>query len=379
MNRVYLDWNATTPPLPSVIEAMSNASREAWGNPSSVHAVGRAARAVVEDAREAVARLAQCDPRDVVLTSGGTEANNLALRSAFASRTGTLIASRLEHPSITRVAEALEREGRARVHWARVRADGCIDLDDVERALSAGDVRLVTLQAANAETGVLQPVSTLLDMARKAAIRVHVDAVQTFGRSDDVAFGADTRSLAGHKLRGPKSIGALIARSGIELAPVMVGGAQERGLRPGTTDPVAAAGLGAAARHALDSTARWRRLEPLRDEIEAALLSFAQGARVNGQSAPRMPHVTNIAFPGWLGPELVAALDLEGVAVSAGSACSAGTAEPSSVLLAMGDAQAAAASVRFSLGEETCASDLAVAIAAAERVLARSPATRGRP
>src|SRR5580700_10893279 len=137
MRRVYLDWNATTPPLPAVIEAMTQAAREAWGNPSSVHGFGRAARARVEEGREAVARLAQCDPRDVVLTSGGTEANNLALRSAFASRTGTLIASRLEHPSITRVAEALEREGRARVHWARVRADGCIDLDDVERALSA--------------------------------------------------------------------------------------------------------------------------------------------------------------------------------------------------------------------------------------------------
>ncbi len=246
MTRVYLDWNATTPPLPEVIEAMIRASREAWGNPSSVHAVGRTARAFVEDAREAVALLAGCDPRDVVLTSGGTEANNLALRSAYADRGGVLVTSRLEHPSVTRVAEALEREGRAHVRWARVRGDGTIDLDDVERALSEGGVRLVALQAVNAETGVVQPVATLLDLARRAGVRVHVDAVQAFGRRDDVAAGADTRSLAGHKFRGPKSIGALILRPGISVGPVLLGGSQERGVRPGTTDPIAAAGLGAA-------------------------------------------------------------------------------------------------------------------------------------
>jgi cysteine desulfurase len=379
MNRVYLDWNATTPPLPEVIEAMTSASREAWGNPSSVHAVGRAARALVEDAREAVALLAQCDPRDVILTSGGTEANNLALRSAFASRGGTLVTSRLEHPSVTRVAEELGREGRARVRWAHVREDGTIDLGDVERALSEGDVRLVTLQAVNAETGVVQPVARLLDLARRSGVRVHVDAVQAFGRCDDVAPGADTRSLAGHKLRGPKSMGALIVRPGIEVAPVLVGGSQERGLRPGTTDAVAAAGLAVAARHARSSPARWRCLAPLRDDIERGLLPLVPGARVNGGAAARMPHVTSIAFPGWRGPELVAALDLEGVAASAGSACSAGTAEPSAVLLAMGDAQAAAASVRFSLGEETSARDVELALAAARRVLARGSSTRGRP
>ncbi len=378
MSRVYLDWNATTPPLPEVLEAMARASREAWGNPSSVHAPGRVARAFVEDAREAVARLAQCDPRDVVLTSGGTEANNLALRSAFAGRAGTLVTSRLEHPSVTRVAEALEREGRARLHWARVLADGTIDLDDVERALSEGDVRLVTLQAVNPETGVVQPVVRLLEMARRAAARVHVDAVQAFGRSHDVAAEADTRSLAGHKFRGPKSIGALLVRPGIDVVPVLVGGSQERGVRPGTTDAIAAAGLGAAARHALGSPARWRSLKPLRDDLEAGLLPLVRGSRINGAAAPRMPHVANIAFPGWLGPELVAALDLEGVAVSAGSACSAGTAEPSPVLVAMGDLEAAATSVRFSLGEETRSGDIVLALEAARRVFARGSATPGR-
>ena len=371
MTRIYLDWNATTPPLDDVVEAMTRTARGAWGNPSSVHAVGRAARACVEDAREAVARLGECDPRDVVFTSGGTEANNVALRSAFADAPGMLVTSRLEHPSVTRVAEALEREGRARLRWVRVRADGVLDLEDLERALSEGEVRLVAVQAVNAETGVVQPVADVVAAARSRAVRVHVDAVQAFGRTADIAVDADTRSLAAHKLRGPKSIGALLTRPGVAISAVLLGGSQERGVRPGTTDPVAAAGLAAAARHALGSPARWRALGPLRDALEIGLLRLAPGARVNGAGAPRMPHVANVAFPGWRGPELVAALDLEGVAVSAGSACSAGTAEPSAVLVAMGDAEAAGSSVRFSLGEDTTSHDIEAALAAASRVLAR--------
>jgi cysteine desulfurase len=354
---------------------MVRAAREAWGNPSSVHGTGRLARAAVEDARAGVARLAECDPRDVVFTSGGTEANNLALRSAFASASagapGTLVTSRLEHPSVTRVAEALEGEGKARVRWVVVRRDGLLDLDDLSRALAEGPVRLVAVQAVNSETGVIQPVAAVLATARAAGALVHVDAVQAFGRTADAGAGADTRSLAAHKIRGPKSIGALVARPGLTIAPVLLGGSQERGIRPGTTDPVAAAGLGAAAAHALESPPAWAALGPLRDALEAQLLASVPGSRVNGAGAPRMPHVTNIAFPGWRGPELVAALDLEGVAVSAGSACSAGTSEPSPVLVAMGDPAAAASSVRFSLGEDTRMVDVEAAVVAARRVLAR--------
>ncbi|HEX4447953.1 MAG TPA: cysteine desulfurase family protein [Polyangiaceae bacterium] len=371
MGRVYLDWNATTPPLPEVYAAMAQASRDAWGNPSSVHGDGRAARAVLEDAREAVAALAGRDPRDVVFTSGGTEANNLALRSAFVEPGGALITSRLEHPSITRVAEALAREGRAIVRWVRVRADGQIDLADLDRALSLGGARLVALQAVNAETGVLQPVAEAIAASRRAGARIHVDAVQAFGRIDDASRDADTRSLAAHKIRGPKSMGALVSSPQVTLTSVLHGGSQERGARPGTTDAVAAAGLAVAARHALTSVPRWQTLAPLRDALEAALLRQAPGARVNGASSPRVPHATSIAFAGWRGPELVAALDLEGIAVSAGSACSAGTAEPSPVLLAMGDAEAAASSVRFSLGEDTTPADVEHAIAAASRVFSR--------
>jgi cysteine desulfurase len=379
MKRVYLDWNATTPPAPEVVAAMAAAAADAWANPSSVHAFGRAARGRVEDARESVARLAGVDPRDVVLTSGGTEANNIALRSAFEDPVpgaGTapapvLVTSRLEHPSVTRVAEALEREGRARVRWVRVRADGTLDVDELEQVLTEEGARLVAVQAVNSETGVIQPVARVIAAARAAGARVHVDAVQAFGRCLDVAAGADTRSLAGHKLRGPTSVGALVTRPSLRLAPVLLGGSQERGLRPGTIDPVAAAGLAAAARRGVEGPARWDALAPLRAVLERGLLALYPRARVNGAAAPRAPHVTSIAFPGWLGPELVAALDLEGVAVSSGTACSAGTAEPSPVLAAMGDAEAAAASVRFSLGEDTTADDVTAALAAAARVLAR--------
>ena len=208
-------------------------------------------------------------------------------------------------------------------------------------------------------------------MARRAGVRVHVDAVQSFGRSEATWPEADTRSLAGHKMRGPKSIGALLTRPGLPVAPVLLGGSQERGLRPGTVDPVAAAGLAAAARHAATSPALWAAVAPLRDELERGLLAVAPGVRVNGAGAPRAPHVASVAFPGWTGPELVAALDLEGVAASGGSACSAGTAEPSDVLVAMGAVEASTSTVRFSLGEETTADEISRALAAASVVLAR--------
>ncbi len=369
--RVYLDWNATTPPLPSVVAAMAEAARECWGNPSSVHAEGRRARARVEAAREAVASLVGCDPRDVILTSGGTEANNLALRSAFESGGGTLVTSRLEHPSVTRVAEALEAEGRARVRWAFVTRDGTVDLGDVERALGEGGVRLVAVQAVNSETGVVQSVDAVVELAARAGAAVHVDAVQAFGRIEAAAgYGAATCSLASHKMRGPKGIGALVTPPGLPIVPLLRGGSQERGVRPGTVDPVAAAGLEAAALHARSAPRRWAALAPLRDAFERRVRQLAPAAHVHGAHERRAAHVTNIAFPGWSGPELVAALDLEGVAASSGSACSSGTAEPSPALVAMGPPEAAS-SVRFSLGEETTADDVERAIAALARVLAR--------
>jgi len=373
--RVYLDWNATTPPLPEAVVAMTAAAADSWGNPASIHTHGRAARARVEDAREAVAALAKVDARDVVLTSGGTEANNLALRSAFyavkASGAPALVTSRMEHPSITRVAQALEAEGLARVVWLRVTPDGAIDLDDAKLALSSQPVRLVALQAVNHETGVLQPVPEVARLAREHGALLHVDAVQGWGKVLLGESDGDSRSLAAHKMRGPKGLGALLTRPGTPLVPLLLGGAQERGMRPGTVDPVASVGLAVAARHAVSGPERYAAVEALRDELQRLLCALRPGIEVNG-AGPRAPHVLNLFVPDFPGPELVAALDLEGLSVSSGSACSAGTSEPSPVLLAMHGAARARCSVRLSLGDITTRADIELAVAAFERVFARS-------
>jgi cysteine desulfurase len=371
--RVYLDWNATTPPLPEALAAMARASTEAWGNPSSVHADGRAARRPVEHAREAIAALAGCDARDVVLTSGGTEANNLAIVSAFDERSSEapwLLTNRLEHPSVTRVAEALEREGHARVRWIAVTPEGMVDLDDLRRGLDHEPAGLVTLQVVNHETGVVQPVDDVVRLTRERGVRLHLDAVQAWGKVRFDSSAGDTRSLAGHKLRGPKGVGALVARLGVGLAPILRGGAQERGLRPGTVDGVACAGLAVAAEYAVSGAARYTQVAGLRDRLERELLALWPSARVNGVGL-RAPHVTNIAFEGAAGPELVAALDLEGVSVSSGSACSAGTTDPSPVITVMRGAARAASSVRLSLGDTTTDEDVELAVTAFARVLAR--------
>lgn len=399
----YLDWNATTPPHPEVLAAMLAAGNEAWANPSSIHGQGRRARAVVEDAREAVAALAGADARDVVFTSGGTEANNLAIRSAFTVTDDMrwLVTSRLEHPSVTRVAEALEAEGRARVRWVSVTRAGAIDLDDLKRALDdAGDrVGLVTAQAVNHETGIVQPLDAIAAIVRAhehaGRARLHVDAIQAWGKIDlgvsraegDASCALegrrppwDTVSLAGHKLRGPKGIGALVARPRLRLSPVLLGGAQEKGLRPGTTDPMLAAGLGAAARRAQTGPSRYVNVAALRDALESALLALPmpqdRAPKVVGDPAVRVPHVSNLVWPGWIGAELVAALDLEGLCVSSGAACSAGTVEPSPVLLAMLGPKDAASGVRVSLGEDTTMDDVRAAIEAFRRVVQRDASSR---
>jgi cysteine desulfurase len=371
MRRVYLDWNATTPPLPAALDAMRAAHESAWGNPSSIHGHGRVARARVEDARAQVAELLGAEARDVVFTSGGTEANNLGLRSYFAAKTGTLVLSALEHPSVLRVAEALEREGRAQLRWLKIRSDGTIDMEDLETALTSGSpVVLVTLQTMNHETGVLQPVDEVIATAHARGAAVHVDAVQSTGKLERLGAMAESRAVAAHKLRGPKGIGALVTRPGLGIEPVLRGGSQERGIRPGTVDAALASGFGVAAAHALSGPARYASLRPQRDAFETALLRLCPSAQVLG-AAPRAPHVTALSFPGWAGAELVAALDLEGVSVSSGSACSAGTIEPSAAVAAMCGAEVAKGALRISMGDETTEDDLAFALAGFGRVLGR--------
>jgi cysteine desulfurase len=369
--RTYLDWNATSPPRPEVLDAMRDAATVAWGNPASIHADGRAARAAIEDARAEVAALTQSSPRDVTFTAGGTEANNLALRS-LAAGGGTIVTSRLEHPSITKVAEALERERKNTVRWLMVTNAGAIDLDDLDRALAAGGVTVVTVQAVNHETGVIQPVAEVVRRAHACtpSARVHVDAVQGWGKVS-VPTGWDSAAIAPHKMRGPKGIGALVVREGVRIDPVLLGGSQEKGVRPGTVDATLAAGFGVAAKIATESPSRWAKAAPLRDRLERELLAL--GAKVAGAGAPlgRAPHVVNTIWAGWIGAELVAALDLEGLSVSSGAACSAGTVEPSPVLATMMNADLAMRGVRLSLGDTTTEDDIERAVAAFRSVLAR--------
>jgi cysteine desulfurase len=373
---IYLDWNATTPPHPAVVEAMARAASDAWGNPASVHRLGRRARETVEHARDSVAKLVGFCARDVVFTSGGTEANNLGVRRPFARPGGALVTSRLEHPSVVAVAEHLARAG-TKVVFLEVDRAGRIGEGSVASALDAlGSTLpvLVAVQAVNHETGVIQPVAAIARVVHERGAQLHVDAVQAVGRlGPDAWAGADSIAVAAHKLRGPKGIGALALSAGLVPLPLLYGGAQERGLRPGTVDPVGAAGFGAAAELAVDGASRYGAVGVLRDRIERALT--ARGALRHGDE-PRAPHVTNVRIPGWPGDELVAALDLEGVCVSAGSACAAGTPEPSKVIAAMCGGDAAREAVRISLGEETTSSEIETAIAKWVRVLERqrSPA-----
>ena len=363
MTAVYLDWNATTPPHPEVLAAMRDAARDAWGNPSSVHGFGRRARALIEALREAIARLAEADPRDVVLTSGGTEANNLALVGASA-----LVVSRLEHPSVTRVAEDLAARG-VPVVWLPVPSTGRLDPESVRAALATlPSGATVAALAASHETGALQPLGAIFEVVRAARARLHVDAVQAVGKLDPELYRrADSIAIAAHKLRGPKGIGALVFRgSPALLRPVLRGGSQERGLRPGTQDGVSAAGFLRAIERAAGGPGSYARLASERDRLERELAGWASP----NVGEPRAPHVSSLFVPGARADEVVAACDLEGLAISSGSACSAGSSEPSPGLTAMLGEARARASIRASLGEDTTARDVDQAISVLSRVLA---------
>lgn len=343
---LYWDWNATTPPHPDVVAAMLAASERCWANPSSQHGLGRAARAAIEGVREQIAEHVAVHPRDVLFTGSGTEANNLALRDASA-----LVVSRLDHPSVARVAEHVEAQGRP-VAWVQVPEHGRLEPDAVLAALMslpaadrAGSV--VALTAANHETGVLQDVEGIRARIQPVGARLHVDAAQALGKLPPAFLGhADSYTLVAHKIRGPQGIAALAWR-GRSPSPVLLGGSQERGLRPGTLSALLVVGFGAALAR-LDP-ARYAALEPLRDELERALDGQVV---INGAGAPRLPHVSNFSAPGWSGERLVAALDVRGICVSTGSACRVGTAEPSAAVAAMAGGERAKAAVRISFGED---------------------------
>lgn len=369
MKPVYLDWNATTPPHSAVLRAQEEARAVAWANPASTHQAGRAARRIQEDTREALSAALRVHPRDVIFTSGGTEANHLALSGAT-----SLVTSRLEHPSVAATADALEARG-VPVRFVRVEASGRVEpealrgaLEDFRAGAQLGERPVVALQAVNHETGVLQPIREAAQLALEFGAHLHVDAVQLLGRGDLAELEeAGSVAVAAHKHRGPKGVGALVFRCGWSPLPLGRGGAQERGLRPGTQDAVALAGWGAALGRLEESCANYAKLAQLRAGLEARLLE-RPGVELHGAEAPRLPHVVNFRAPGWNGDELVAALDLLGVCVSSGSACSAGTAEPSPVIEAIAGREAARGAVRVSLGEETSVEDVERLVAALEKL-----------
>jgi cysteine desulfurase len=343
---VYLDWNATAPARPEAVEAVLHAMREV-GNPSSVHRFGRAARKLVEEAREEVAALVGAAPANVIFTSGGTEANNLALRGCGDRR---LIVSAVEHG-----APALMRDAGAVI--LPVDGEGVVDLDALEDALrKAGKPALVSIMRANNETGVLQPVAEATEIAHRHGALVHCDAVQAAGKIpfDLAALGVDLASFSAHKLGGPQGVGALVLREDRPLDAQNLGGGQERGRRSGTENVAGIAGFGAAARAARQGLRDYARIAGLRDELERRIGQIAQDRRVLGAGAERLPNTSCLTMPGVKAETQVMAFDLEGVAISAGSACSSGKVSASHVIAAMGVPEdEALTAVRVSLGWST--------------------------
>ena len=350
MQHFYFDHNATSPVAPEVLRDLADTMGEVYGNASSIHHYGQAAKRRLESARRAVGARLGCSDGEIVFTSGGTESDNLAVfgvvrRSVQPVR--HVITSTIEHPAVLNACGQLEREG-VEVTWLPVSRDGRVRPDDVRRALRPETV-LISVMHANNETGVLQPVREIAAIARGANVPFHCDGVQAGGRlpANVRELGVDLYSLSGHKFGAPKGIGALYVRKGIDLAALFHGGHHERDRRAGTENVAGAAALGQAVSLDFD----WSGLSALRDRLERGILARVPFTRVNGAVDCRAPNTSNIRFEGVEGEAMVIALDLRAYAVSSGSACSSGAVEPSHVLLAMGlTPEEARSSVRFSLG-----------------------------
>ncbi|MGQ0735314.1 MAG: cysteine desulfurase family protein [Acidobacteriota bacterium] len=364
MQRIYLDHNATTPVAPDVVERMAWALGERWGNPSSVHHFGQQAKAALDEARAQIAALVGGDSADVVFTSGGTEGANFAIRgaaeAAAAGGRRQLIASTIEHEAVLNTLKALARRGWE-VTLLPVGPSGLVDPAALLEVISE-KTALVSVMHANNEIGTIQPVAELAAIARAHGALMHTDAVQTAGKVpiDVKALGVDLLSISAHKFYGPKGIGVLWLRRGVRLLPFLTGGRQERNRRAGTENVAGIVGCGAAAARAQARMAvEGSRLASLRDRLESRLLESVPGAERNGSAQPRVSNTTNVSFDRIEAESLLIGLDLEGVAVSTGSACSSGTLEPSHVLKAMGLPHSRTlSSIRFSLGESNTEADI---------------------
>jgi len=382
MHRIYLDNNATTPVLPEVFEAMRPYFSEQFGNASSIHHHGQQTRAAVEDARESVAALLGCRASEIVFTGGGTEADNLAIAGLVAAG-DHVITSGIEHHAVLLACRHLEEIG-CEVTILPVDGRGLVDADDVRRALRP-NTKLISVMMANNETGVLQPVEEIGGIANEAGVCFHTDAVQAVGKVaiDVKRISCHALSISGHKMHAPQGVGALYVRKGTRLQPLFYGGRHERSRRAGTENVPGIVGLGKAAQIAKEALDRGddEKMAAMRDRLQQGILAQVEEAGVNGDGAARVPNTTNIHFDHIDGEAMVIALDLKGMAVSTGAACSSGAIEPSHVLVAMGlRTDQARASIRFSLGKQTVAEDIDVALALVPEVVARlrelSPAYR---
>jgi len=363
MNRVYLDFNATTPVEPEVLDAMLPFFSVEFGNAASIHTVGQRARAAVETARDQVASLLGARSQEIVFTSGGTESDNHAIFGVIRSSPGAtkhIITTNIEHEAVLNSCQALEKEGVA-VTYLPVNRDGVITVEQVEEAIRP-HTALITLMHANNELGTVQPLEQIGKLATQRDIYFHTDAVQSTGKIplDVKALGVDLLSISGHKIYAPKGIGALYIRGGSRVRQFFYGGHHQRGARPGTENVPGIVAIGKAAelaRLSLESDAV--RTVALRNKLEAGLAARIPDSQINAARAPRTPNTANLTFPGIEGEALVIALDLKGVCVSTGAACSSGSVEPSHVLTAIGlSAEDARASIRFSLGRHTTEAEI---------------------
>lgn len=374
---IYLDNNATTAVAPECVAPVLDCLREAWGNPSSKHAVGEAAKARVSEARASVARFLNASPAEIVFTAGGTESNHLAIHGALAASPGKthVVTSAVEHPSSLDLFAHLEAQG-VRVTRMPVDADGMLDLAALERAVTP-DTALVSLMWANNETGVIYPVAEAARIAKSGGALFHTDAVQAAGKLaiDLAAVPADLLSVSGHKLHAPKGTGALFVRKGVKLAPILFG-QQERKRRGGTENVPGIVGLGAAcALAAQEFESKLAEIAALRDRLEAGVLARIPFARINGAGAPRVVNTSSVRFGELEAAVILDRLDKAGICASSGAACSAGGSDPSHVLVAMGHSVAEArATIRFSLSRYTRADEIDQAIDTLDAVIRRMTA-----
>lgn len=372
---IYIDYNATTPLCDGAREAMLPYLGQYFGNPSSVHAAGRQARAAIDEARDKLAALLRVKPHELIFTSGGTESCNLAvlgLARSTRSRRGHLISNKAEHHAVLNALEHLEKHEGFEVTWLSVVGNGMIDLDQLADSIRP-ETRLVSIMLANNETGVIQPIREISQICRERGVLLHSDMVQSFSKIDTDLSLVDAASFAAHKFYGPKGAGFLFLRSGLPIQPTMFGGAHENERRPGTENVFAIAGMAAAAEWTVsDHETEQEREAQLRDKLWTRIARAFPAAKQNGHPINRLANTLNVSFTGFESETMLMALDLEGVCASSGSACMVGSVVASHVLLAMDlPMERASSAVRFSLGKQTTVDEINGAAKAIERIIER--------